>query len=83
MAINKGYLTCNRTESGDEVYTPYYAVAPLLEFLKDRSKIIWCPFDEKWSAFYQTFVQGGGKLLDHLFQREKTFLPMNQLNGIF
>lgn len=52
MGINIGYLTANRTSSGDEVYTPFYAVEPLLEFLP-KDKIIWCPFDEEWSAFYQ------------------------------
>lgn len=29
MAINKAYLTSNKTAEGDEVYTPYYAVDPL------------------------------------------------------
>lgn len=73
MAINKGYLTCNRSESGDEVYTPYYAVAPLIEFLNDKSKIIWCPFDEQWSAFYQTFVQGGWKVIRSSLSEGKDF----------
>lgn len=58
MAINKGYLTCDRTASGDEVYTPFYAVEPLLEFLP-KDKKIWCPFDEEWSAFYQLFTEKG------------------------
>jgi len=58
MPLNVGYLTCDRTAAGDEVYTPYYAVDPLLEFIP-KDKTIWCPFDEEWSAFYQTFKQGG------------------------
>lgn len=58
MALNIGYLTSNRTESGDEVFTPFYAVDPLLEFIP-KDKIIWCPFDESWSAFYQTFTEQG------------------------
>ena len=62
MGLNKGWLTCDRTEAGDEVYTPYYAVEPLLEFLP-RDKTIWCPFDEEWSAFYQTFTRGGYKVV--------------------
>lgn len=56
MAINKAYLTSNKTAKGDEVYTPYYAVEPLFEFL-DKYKIIWCPFDEEWSAFYNLFKE--------------------------
>lgn len=63
MALNVGYLTCDRTASGDEVYTPFYAVQPLLEFLPDKTKTIWCPFDEEWSAFYQTFTRGGYKVV--------------------
>lgn len=62
MAINKGYLTCNRTASGDEVYTPYYAVEPILEFIP-KDKVIWCPFDEEWSAFYNTFKQNGYQVI--------------------
>ena len=60
MGMNIGYLTANRTSAGDEVYTPFYAVEPLLEFLpmflpKNKSITIWCPFDEEWSAFVQVF----------------------------
>lgn len=58
MGINIGYLTANRTSAGDEVYTPFYAVEPLLEFLPGDKKI-WCPFDEEWSAFYQLFTEKG------------------------
>jgi len=60
--INKGWLTCDRTATGDEVYTPFYAVDPLLKYL-DKSKTIWCPFDDEWSAFYQTFNANGFKVI--------------------
>ncbi len=64
MALNKAYLTCDRTASGDEVMTPYYAVEPLLEFLpktnaNGEKNIYWCPFDENWSAFYNTLKNNG------------------------
>ena len=59
MPPNKGYLTAKRTPESDECWTPYYAVDPLLEFLPDKSKTIWCPFDLEWSAFVQTFKRGG------------------------
>ncbi len=58
MAINIGYLTADRTSAGDEVYTPFYAVKPLSEFIP-KDKVIWCPFDEEWSAFYQFFKENG------------------------
>lgn len=62
MAINKGFLTADRTADGDECYTPFYAVDPLLEFV-DKDKVIWCPFDEEWSAFVQTFKENGNKVI--------------------
>ena len=58
MAMNIGVLTARNSSDGDECYTPFYAVDPILEFLP-KDKRIWCPFDEEWSAFYQTFAQGG------------------------
>lgn len=58
MPLNTAVIYHNKGESADECYTPYYAVDPLLEFIP-KDKIIWCPFDEEWSAFYQTFKQGG------------------------
>lgn len=58
MGLNIGYLTCDRTADGDEVFTPFYAVEPLLKYIP-KDKIIWCPFDEEWSAYYQMFVENG------------------------
>lgn len=60
--MNIGYLTVDRTSTGNEVYTPFYAVEPLVEFLT-KDKIIWCPFDEKWSAFYQFFKENGYQVI--------------------
>ena len=74
MPLNKGYLTANRTASGDEMYTPHYAVDPLLEFLTDKSKIIWCPFDKEWSAFNQVLTGGGVKVIcSHIDEGEDFF----------
>ena len=56
MANNIGVLKANK--SNDECYTPFYAVEPLLEFIP-KGKTIWCPFEEEWSAFVQTFKTGG------------------------
>lgn len=62
MALNKGYLTCDRTPKGDECYTPFYAVIPILEFIP-RDKVIWCPFDEYWSAYVQLLEEQGYKVV--------------------
>lgn len=61
MPQNIGYLTADKTTAGDERFTPYYAVEPLLEFLPpaDTGITIWCPFDEFWSAYVQTFRANG------------------------
>ena len=58
MALNKGYLTCDRSEKGDECYTPFYAVTPILEYIP-KDKIIWCPFGEEWSAYVQLLKEKG------------------------
>ena len=58
MGRNVGYLNASRTSGADECYTPFYAVEPLLEFLP-KDKVIWCPFDEEWSAFYRLFSKHG------------------------
>ena len=50
--LNKGYLSSNKTTAGDEAYTPFYAVTPVLKYLKMRGyQTVWCPFDEEWSAY--------------------------------
>lgn len=62
MGINIGYLTCDRTSKGDEVYTPFYAVQPLLKYIPKKS-VVWCPFDEEWSAYYQALKENGYKVI--------------------
>ena len=72
MAINKGYLTADRSSAGDEVYTPFYAVEPLKEFLP-KGKIIWCPFDEEWSAFYRYFAENHYPVVRGSLREEQDF----------
>ena len=70
--MNIGYLTADRTSSGDEVFTPFYAVEPLLEFLP-KGKMIWCPFDEEWSAFYQILSEKGFEVIRSNLREGKDF----------
>ena len=72
MGLNIGYLTCDRTAAGDEVYTPYYAVKPLLKYVP-KSMTVWCPFDENWSAFYQTFKENGYEVIRSSLREGKDF----------
>lgn len=59
--INKGYLTADKTTTGDSQYTPSYAVLPLLEFLPIPNKncVIWCPFDDETSEYVKILKKAG------------------------
>ena len=52
---NKGYLTASKN---DELYTPVFAVDPIIKYIP-KDKKIWCPFDKEWSAYVQSFLRGG------------------------
>src|SRR5574344_1512950 len=62
MAINKEYLTAKTDKASDEVYTPDYAVKPILKFLKPGS-VIWCPFDTEDSEYVKIFKEAGYKVI--------------------
>lgn len=56
MALNIGYLQSDK--ENNELYTPLYAVDPILKYIP-KDKIIWCPFDEEWSVFYRRLKEEG------------------------
>ena len=58
MALNTGYLTASKTDKSNENYTPYYAVEQIIKYLP-KDKIMWCPFDEEWSSFYNLLKEHG------------------------
>ena len=66
-------MTCDKTSAGDEVFTPFYAVDPLLKYIS-KDKVIWCPFDGVWSAFYQTFKNNGYRVLRSDIESGRDFL---------
>lgn len=72
MALNVGYLKSNRTKEGDECYTPFYAVEPILEFIP-TDKVIWCPFDQEWSAFVQLLKERGNEVVFSHIENGKDF----------
>lgn len=59
MGLNKGYLTAKTDKASDEVYTPAYAVKPLLKYLNNFKGIIWCPFDQEDSEYVKIFQEKG------------------------
>lgn len=58
MAINKGYLTARQTKESDELYTPTYAIQPIVKYIP-KDKTVWCPFDTEDSLYYKNFKEGG------------------------
>jgi hypothetical protein len=46
----------------DEFYTPKYAIAPLLKYIKPNSKI-WCPFDTSDSLFVSILRSAGHEVI--------------------
>lgn len=55
---NDSYLKVDKTNN--EMYTPFYAVEPLIKYLQlTEYKKICCPFDEDWSAYVQRFKEFG------------------------
>lgn len=61
MPLNKGYLTAKTDKASDEVFTPAYAVQPLVKYIEQYIKkntytqeqplTIWCPFDQDFSYY--------------------------------
>ena len=56
MGINVGYLTSDK--DNDELYTPSYAVKPIVKYLPNNATI-WCPFDTEKSQYVQECKRGG------------------------
>lgn len=72
MPLNIGYLTSDRTEKGDELYTPRYAVKSIEEFIEPQSTI-WCPFDTKESMFVQELQKKHNIIYTHLANGQDFF----------
>lgn len=63
MPINKGYLTAKTDKASDEVFTPAYAIKPLVKYIQllinkenktsDNPLVIWCPFDQSFSKYIE------------------------------
>lgn len=71
--VNKGYMTARTDKESDNMYTPYYAVEPLLKYIS-KDLVIWCPFDKEWSAYYQVFTNNGYKVIrSHICEEQDFF----------
>ena len=72
MALNTGYLTARTNKESDELFTPYYAVDPIIKYIP-KNKIIWMPFDQEYSAFYQLFKKLGYTVIRSHLEDGKDF----------
>lgn len=75
MPINIGYLTAKTDRASDEVYTPAYAVKPLIKYIRqfNPNAIIWCPFDKDYSNYVKILTEAGFKVIYSHIDDNKNF----------
>lgn len=76
MPANIGYLTAKTDKASDEVYTPVYAVKPLIKYIKNfnPNATIWCPFDLEFSNYVKIFEEEGFKVIrSHIDEGQNFF----------
>lgn len=72
MAINKGYLTAKTDKASDEVYTPVYAVKPILKYIQP-GRIVWCPFDKADSEYVKLISKTNEVIYSHIDEGQNFF----------
>lgn len=75
MAINTGYLQAKTDKASDEYYTPAYAVKPIIKYIGEAPKIIWCPFDTQDSEYVKCLTEVGHTVIAIHIDEGKNFLP--------
>ena len=76
MPLNAGYLRAKTDRASDEVFTPAYAVEPLIKYLKvfKSDATVWCPFDQEWSEYVKIFKKNGFNVIhSHIDDGENFF----------
>ena len=73
MPINVGYLKAATDKASDEVFTPAYAVKPIIKYIK-KDSVVWCPFDEEDSEYVRLMREAGFKVIaTHIFNGQNFF----------
>lgn len=72
MPLNIGYLKAKTDKASDEVFTPKYAVLPLVKYIPNGSTI-WCPFDTLESEYVKVFTENGYKVIHSHIDKGKNF----------
>ena len=80
MGLNKGYLTAKTNKASDEVYTPAYAIKPLLKYINNKNYTIWCPFDTEESEYVHVFRAAGHKVIASHIDDGKNFFDYEPKN---
>ena len=75
MPANVGYLTAKTDKASDEVYTPAYAVQPIIKYLKlfNSNAVVWCPFDKEYSNYVKELTRAGFKVIYSHIDDEQNF----------
>lgn len=73
MGLNKGYLTAKTDKASDEVYTPDYAIKPILKYINDKKYTIWCPFDTEENEYVHCLRAAGHTVIVSHIDTGKNF----------
>lgn len=75
MPANKGYLTARTDKASDEVYTPAYAVKPILKYVEMLAypATVWCPFDTEESEYVKLLRAAGHVVIASHIDDNKNF----------
>ena len=73
MPNNKGYLTAKTDKASDEVYTPSFAVEPIIKHIPKNIKKIWCPFDDSESEYVKILKRERYEVINSHIDERKNF----------
>lgn len=82
MGINKGYLQARTDRASDEVFTPAYAVRPIIKYLEmfDTNATVWCPFDLPNSKYVEELQAAGFNVIHSHIDEGKNFFEYEPAN---
>lgn len=63
-----------KADKCDELYTPAYAVAPLLKYIPESARMIWCPCDKEESNIVQELRGVGYRVIASHIDDGRDFL---------
>ncbi len=70
--MKNALINYSRNGAFDEVYTPDYAITPILKYIQ-KDKVIWCPFDNENSNYVKVFKENGYNVIYSHINDEKDF----------